>query len=682
MNCRLLSLFLAVAGIFPATAGLYADESERVPDEPVAMEIITVTANKTEENPQDIPLSISTLGEVDITDRSIEQTADVFQRMPNMHLTQMGPVGTTENIVSIRGISSFMSGGSVFGFFVDDVYYPSSNINLLDVERIEVLRGPQGTLYGKNTEAGVINIITREPENDWGGNVSLSYGSYNTLKADFSTSGALVEDTLLLRLAGRFENSDGYFTNTVNNDDQINESENYDGRVALLFRPTERLTADLKVNLQHYDGNYAEFTTFDQVQDGDLDISVNDPGTSETDIANGSLKLAYDMENVRLTSITTASDNDATFANDVDFTAYDYMELESGTDKKLYTEELRLNSHTTSPLKWTVGAYTFTSEEGLSILYEMKPYGVLLEEYGDTDSTGVALFGQADYTIARFVFTAGLRYEYEEKDFDYEWKGGDLVGYTSCTGTAEENFDAVLPKFAVTYNLTDTFRPYASVSRGFKSGGFNLSAEPGKAYDSEYTWNYEVGIKSELLDNRLLLNAALFYIDWKDLQVEQPSYPDYIVDNAAEATSKGVEVEVTARPARGLEIYGSVGFVDASFDEYTLDGVDYSGRDVPNSPSSTYSLGATFRFLQHWMVNAEINGTGKIYYEADNEKSQDSYQIVDLKTGYESETFDVYFWAQNLFDEAYATRAFEMSGEWWARSGDPLTVGMTLRYRF
>lgn len=682
MKHKLLCIVLTAGLILSASANVYADEDEQQKNQAVSLESITVTANKMEENPQDIPMSITSFDEIEILDRSIKQTSDIFQRIPNIHMTKMGPVGLSENIASIRGITSFMTGGSVFGFFVDEVFCPSADINLVDVQRIEVLRGPQGTLYGNNTEAAVINIITKDPENEWAGDISLSYGNYNTIETVLAGGGALVEEKLFLRLAGKFSSADGYFNNTVDDDDEVNEGETYDGRISLRYKPSEKLTADLKVNLQSYDTNYAEFSTFDKVMDGDFDISVNDPGKVDNDFASGSLKIAYDMKNVRLTSITTALNDDSSYGNDVDFTAYDYLGFEAGTDRSLYTEELRLNSLSASPLKWTAGVYLYTGEEDGSIFFDLKPYGVRSEQYGNTDSTGMAVFGQADYTIDRFVITAGLRYEHEEKDYDYEWKGGALVGYTPCAGSSEEDFDALLPKLALTYHATDNFRPYASVARGFKSGGFNLSSDPGEAYDSEYTWNYEVGFKSELFDNKVQLNAALFYIDWEDLQVEQPSYPDYIIKNAAEATSKGAELELSVRPVTGLEIYGSVGYVDATFDEYTLDGVDYSDKDIPNSPSHTYSLGSTYRFCEHWMVNAEINGTGTIYYEADNVKSQDSYRIVDLKAGYEADKFDVYLWGRNLFDEAYATRAFEMSNEWWARAGDPLTCGVTFRYRF
>ena len=662
--CLLPLLVLAVTG--------YAEETKTLED-------LTVTANKMEENPQDMPATISVFSDVDISDKSIKETQDVFLRVPNMHLTKMGPTGGFENIASIRGITSFMTGGSVFGFYVDEIYQPTFDINLIDVERIEVLRGPQGTLYGRNSEAGVINVISKEPENVWSADAKASYSSYNTQELFLAGNGALIPDKLFLRISGNYKRSDGFFENTANGDEDVNEGSSYDGKIALKYKPTSKLTADLKLNYQNYDSNYSEFSTFDKVQDGDLEVSVDDDGYVDRDFFSAALKLSYEIQKVKLTSITSALNNDYSNENDVDFTSSHVSGLQTNAKAEIYSQELRLNStDESSPLKWTSGIYLYNDNEEQKIDYSYYAYSAVYKQSGETEQTGAALFGQADYTIGNFTLTAGLRYEHEHQEFDYEWSGA----YTPTSGSADENYNALMPKAAISYRITEDVQTYVSVSRGFKSGGFNLSSDPGKAYDSEYTWNYELGVKSKLLQDRLILNAAVFYIDWTDMQVEQPSYPDYIVDNAAEATSKGFELEVRVLPMPWLDIYGSFGYVDAEFDEYTLDGVDYSDKKVTNAPQNTYSLGATMRFLENCFFNAEINGTGKIYYDVDNSKKQTSYEIVNVKAGYETEKYDIYLWANNLLDEAYSTRAFEMSGEWYARSGDPLTVGVDLVYRF
>lgn len=652
-------------------------------DQPVTLEEMTVTANKTEEDPQNIPSTISVFSDVDVSDKSIKETKDIFMRIPNMHLTKMGPTGGFENIASIRGITSFMTGGSVFGMYIDEVYQPSFDINFIDVERIEVLRGPQGTLYGRNSEAGVINIISKEPENKWTAEAKTSYSSYNTKELFLAGNGALIQDKLFMRLAGKYKSSDGFFENTANGDDDVNKGTNLDGKAGFKFKPSVKLTADLNLHYQNYDSNYSEFSTFDKVQDGDFEVSVDNEGDVERDFLSSSLKIAYDMQSVRFTSITSALNNEFSGGNDVDFTKASVMDLLTEKDSKIYSQELRLNSLSkTSPLKWTTGLYFYKETNDQKITFDMIPYNVSSKQIGDTEKAGAAIFGQADYTIGKFLVTAGLRYESEHQEFDYEWKDGAMMGYEEQKGSTDDDFSAIMPKAAISYRLTPEMQTYASVSRGFKSGGFNLSSDPGKSYDSEYTWNYEIGFKSKLADNKVMLNAAIFYIDWQDLQVEQPSYPDYIIDNAAEATSKGFELEARALPVSWLDIYGSYGYADAEFDEYKLNGVDYSGKNVPNAPNHTYSLGTTMRFLDHWFFNTEVNGTGKIYYNTENSKEQTSYEIVNLKVGYETERFDIYLWAANILDEAYSTRAFEMSGNWYARSGDPRTVGIEVGLRF
>jgi iron complex outermembrane receptor protein len=416
--------------------------------------------------------------------------------------------------------------------------------------------------------------------------------------------------------------------------------------------------------------------------DGDMKVNVDDPGDMSNNTYNSSLKIDYGMGKVRFTSITSAVRADTSNDNDLDFTQYKLMKLETSKDSKIFSQEFRLNSEDNSPLKWRTGAYLYSSEEKQNIDMSMFTYNVVSSQYGKTEKSSAALFGQMDYKIGKFVLTAGLRYENEHQEFDYEWSGGAMVGYTPVKGSAEEDFTALLPKAALMYNINDNSQSYISIAKGFKSGGFNISSEPGKSYDSEYTWNYEVGIKNKLAGGKLVVNAAAFYIDWSDMQVEQPSYPDYIIDNAAEATSKGLELEARFLPAAWLNLYGSFGYVDAEFDDYTLNGVDYSGKKITNSPDTTYSLGGVLRFMDHWFVNAEINGTGKIYYNAANSKEQTSYEIINAKVGYETERFDVYVWVDNLLDQAYATRAFEMSGNWYGRSGNPLTVGANVNLRF
>ncbi|WP_303851297.1 TonB-dependent receptor [Seleniivibrio woodruffii] len=650
--------------------------------EEVVLNPIEVTANKMSQDVQSVPAGITVFTDQDTADKGISQTKDIFERTPNMYLTKMGPLGY-ENMASVRGITSFMTGSPVLSFYVDDVYYPGFDINLLDVERIEVLRGPQGTIYGRNSEAGVINIITKQPENEWSGTFGASYGSYDTYDANFSGNGALIKDRLYVRTALKYTSTDGYFENVADGSDDVDKATAFDGKLAFTLVPNSSWNISLKADGQKYDSNYAEFSTFDKVKDGDFEVDVNQPGSVERDAYGLSLKADYEKGGGKFTSITNFRNEEYDSLNDLDFTSYDMMELSTYKKTDSFSQEFRyVSGGTASPIRFTSGLYFYKEKEEQKVGFDMIAYSVLSMRYGDTDTTGAAVYGQADYTVGKLVLTAGLRYENTQKDFDYRWAGGNMIGYTDTDGSTDRSFDAVLPKASVTYNFTDNFRAFVSASRGFRSGGFNLNSDVGRAYDSEFTWNYEAGVKAELLNRKMMLSASVFRIDWTDMQVEIPSYPDFVIENAAEARSKGFEAEVRYLPVGWAEIYAGAGFVNAEFEDYETSAADYSGNKVPNVPENTYNVGTTLRFLNNWFVNAEMTAAGKIEYDAENSMHQNSYQVANARIGYETEKFDVYLWAKNIFDEAYATRAFEMSGEWYARAGDPRTIGVNMNYRF
>jgi iron complex outermembrane receptor protein len=306
-----------------------------------------------------------------------------------------------------------------------------------------------------------------------------------------------------------------------------------------------------------------------------------------------------------------------------------------------------------------------------------------------TETLGIALFGEATYTfLDRLKITLGLRYDREQKDFDYtQTPSGPvlaMMGYAPDSGSRDDVFDAWLPKAAVSYQISEQVTPYVSVSRGFRSGGFNDKENVGSAYDPEFTWNYELGAKTSWMENRLQLNAALFYIDWSDMQVEvlTAGGTSVFIDNAGRATSKGAELELIARPLSGLEIMAGASFTDAKYDDYTQGVNVYDGSTVIDSPEYTMNIGATYRFLNGIFVNALYTHYGEVHFDPANTKSQESYGIASARVGYEGKGFDVYLYCRNIFDEEYATRAFEVNDVWYGRSGEPRVVGVNARVYF
>ena len=261
----------------------------------------------------------------------------------------------------------------------------------------------------------------------------------------------------------------------------------------------------------------------------------------------------------------------------------------------------------------------------------------------------------------------------------------------------DEDFDEWLPKFAFAYRWTPDLMTYANITKGYTRGGFNIfgaTSTAGIPYDSEYSWNYEVGLKSIWLDKRLTLNIAAFYIDWKDQQVIQRTSPtEAIFKNAAESSSKGFEVEALARPLTGVELTAGFGYTDVEFDEFTdsifdpVTGVkigetDFSGKKNAFVPEYTYNLGIQYRTMNGFFGRVDLLGVGNAYFDFANTEKQGAHELVNARLGYEQEHFQIYLWAKNLFDKEYVSRAFAYGDIFVGRAGEPQAFGVTLTARF
>lgn len=654
---------------------------------------VVVTADKMETDVQKTPSSISVLTSDTIETRQIEKTRDIFNAAPNMFFVKAGPdAHTGDSFAAVRGVTSFMSGAPVIGFYVDDMYIPGYDMPLFDIEKIEVLRGPQGTLYGRNSEGGVISVFTQKPGNELKAKISQSYGSYNTSTTNVVGSGPLIEDRLSFNVAAQFENSDGVFTNSANDSDSVDAYHTWTGRGSVYFTPNDELNLSLTFDGQTYDGHYAEFNKLSEVHDNPNNVTVDWAGNADKNACGNTFRAEWTPGDLKLLSITGYRHTYTRGDQDMDFTTADLTRYYITTDNDLFTQEFRLQSmKKNTPFKWITGMFLFHEEEDTTYKYAVgQDDATLAGEYfkhaGDTKTNGVAVFGQGTYALGPVDITMGLRYEYESKNFDYDNFATAAIKAAwlleNENGSSDTSYGAWLPKAAVNWHVTDNVMPYVSVSRGFRSGGFNLNAVPGQAYDPEYTLNYEAGAKTQWLGNTLTVNLAAFYIQWQDVQVIIPNYPDFEITNAGKAVSKGLELEAAWRPLAGLELFGNGAYTDARFTENSDGTNDYSGNRVPNVPLYTFSTGLTYRFWDNYMVSAENTCIGNVQFDQENTTEQSSYNLVNAKLGYESENADVYLWAKNLFGEKYATRAFTMNGEWYGRSGDPRAVGLTATVKF
>jgi iron complex outermembrane receptor protein len=443
---------------------------------------------------------------------------------------------------------------------------------------------------------------------------------------------------------------------------------------------------------------------------------VNDEGDSENDSNRQSLKVTYTFPWAELVSVTSRIDRSADAGGDLDGTPMDYMSYTQSNDKEQYAQEFRLVSPKgEEDLSWIFGLFASTKEYDYNQVFKFGsdfslPYQQTTEASYDDET--YAVFGQSTMRMldARFGITAGLRYEHAIRSIKrnryYTMYGmqlpinspylGALASSFSGVYDLEDNFDSLLPRFVLDYRITSEVMAYASAALGYKAGGFStITNDPAlSGYDPEYAWTYEIGLKSRLLNDRLMVNLSGFYTDVEDYQDRIVIDNVVSMKNAAKAKIYGAEAELRARPLSGLDIIASLGLLNTEYDDYTdtENGrtVRFDGNSIALVPDFQYNVAAQYRFPWGLYMRGEISGVGKFYFTRENidRMSQEGYEIVNAKIGYEAERFDVYVYGDNLFDEYYYTQLSDTTKYGvpgvteMGNVGDPLTFGIMVKYRF
>ncbi len=644
------------------------------------LDTITVTAQKQEENAQEVPLSISVFNDQNLDDLNIDSVSEIADFVPNLSIFFNGASGM--NSPSTRGIHAFVESMTVSsGLYVDGVPILSASgyeDTLLDIERVEVLRGPQGTLYGKNTETGVINIITKQPDNNFRGKISAEGGEDEKIQGTFNVSGPIMQDKLFFGLAGKYYDKDGFIENSLTGD-TVDDRNHWYGKGQLRWTPVEDLDISLIfARLEYDDGaNNMGLTEDGSAMFGlpslDNRETATDVGYNKSEVNSQILKVGYSFSDTfKLTSITTNRVYDDVRFADWDFTELKIMETTVDSRYNKLAQELRLDS-STDKLKWLLGIYYDRDDNDINTKVDSDSPAFQSTSDRDIDGDGYAVFGQASYSFGeKLSITAGLRYEEQEVDFT------DHVA-----GIREnETWNEVSPKITLDYLIAPEIMTYASVSKGYRSGGFNTYATDPQymTYDEEKLWSYEIGMKSTILNQRIIVNGALFYMDIKDMQVNEAvsAYESYLT-NAAEASAIGGEIDITARLTESLSLNASLGYTNIEFDKYEDALGDYEGNKNPYAPEYTFNIGAQYRNSQGLYVRCDLIGYGETYLDKENKYSRDPYKVVNAKIGYEMEDLDIYAYAKNLFDEKYDTVGI-FDGLYTVYS-EPREVGIKLTYR-
>lgn len=603
----------------------------------IVLEDIVVTAQKRETRLQDTPIAISAITDEALIARSASDTSVIASMAPNVQFQGAAPLsgGSFNATVFIRGVGQ--NDASVFndpgvGVYLDGVYLGRTTgavLDLADIERVEVLRGPQGTLFGKNAVGGAVSIISKQPTNTFEASVTGTVGNFDRTDVNGVISGPIVGDTVLGRLSVGYFRRDGY-VRRLTDDTFLGDKNAFGARGSVSIRPSDALTIDLAADYTRVRQNSAALTLLSVSPTGAPFLNVfnsavapnlpivapngvrslngswvtgnpfttyqSGPNVNDLDQYGftGTVNLEV-SDNLSLRSITAYRDLQSTFGRDGDNTPYDFRHTLDDIDQNQFSQELQLiGSLWDERLEFVVGGYYF-SERAIDDAVITLASGVysaagpaprnnlaldlVFQQYNDIRSKSYAGFANATFHITDTLSTTlGLRYTRERKtlySFERRYASGTFIVDPAVLRTLygryplQRTWDDWSPRIGLEYKPAQDVMLYASVSKGFKSGSFNGRATGSSAdvkpFNPEKVWNYEAGVKSQLFNRRLTLNLTAFRMDYSDIQVTVNRTPDNFVANAAAARLQGVELEFRATPARGLSFDGSVGYLDAKY---------------------------------------------------------------------------------------------------------------------
>jgi iron complex outermembrane receptor protein len=653
---------------------------------------IVVTAQRREEKAQDVALSISALAGETIEEAGIGRLEDFSFQLPNVYVT---PRELRTASISIRGIAADLNNPGLdqsVGVYVDGVYMGRAatlNASLFDLERIEVLRGPQGTLYGRNTIAGAMNIITRKPGDEARLDAEASLANYEAVRANAVASGPLAEGTVAASIGGFVDRRDGYYLNTATQT-RLDDLDSLGARAALRIAPSDLLEIIVRGDISRdrtHSGAYDLLSNgvfagapFADADPNDRRVAQDVNTTQDRDVRGVSAEVNIPVGGGTITSLTALRGFDWSNIQDNDYTILSMLATGIDEDQTQFSQEIRYVSPASSRFTYVVGVYYFW--QGLNTLSSVilgpdlgiYPTPQTLAINADVSTDSFAGFGRASFALSdRFSVAVGARYTKEKKRLLFSQTGDpfQVVAPTIAERRISRSDSAFSPSATLEWRPTSDILGYATVSRGFKSGGFNVfsvTATDDAQYRPEKVTSYELGLKTELLERRLRLNLAAFYMDYSDLQQNQlitggGGIARFQTSNAAAAHSTGIEIDAAARIGRDAQITGAYGYTDAEFDSYpnaTAAGADFTGNRLPFAPRHTASLAGewspalsgTLRLF----TRGEVAYRSRIFFGSDNSFSDDDLILVNARLGIgpDSDAWRLTLWARNLINARHA----------------------------
>jgi iron complex outermembrane recepter protein len=678
---------------------------------------IVVTAQKRDEELQKEPLAITAFSAKQVDDDRLWTIKDITAYVPNLYAANPGD---NRNVVSIRGITTtsydqavatYVDGVNQFGL---DTYIAQ----LEDIDHIEVLRGPQGSLYGRDAMGGVINIITRQPTNEFKGFADVDFGNYGLQRYNLGFRAPLVKDKLFLGASWLYTTQDGFYINEYTHS-RFDDQHSLMGNYYLKYLASDNLSITLNVKHVENRNNGAFPLAADPATAlaQPFTVDQNAVTTLIDNIFNGSLSINYTRHDFNFTSQSAYQSNYRYYKTpiDADFSPLDGISIVDNygpayNKVKVGTQEFRFSSPASqSAFKWVGGLYGFREDnpvkQGTYFGDDAKLFGSPMTDFTSIDINneklyGAAIFGQATYTFNKDLdVTVGLRYDYEHDNLSIEGEfqpNGQPATITQADTSAGHGFHALSPNASAYYHITGNNGLYATYSRGFRTGGISqLSSDPTQpplyAYDPETSNNYELGSKNTFFNDRLRFNADVFYTTVNNAQVPTLILPDAItiIRNAGKLHSYGAEAELMAKLFEGLEADYSFGYTHARYTSLLLSNngttANLNGNQQVFTPDITSLLAlqyerpldpsAKYKFI----ARAEWKYLGKQYFDLANTITQNPYNVFDGRVGVSTKNYGLYLWGGNLFNKHYIDYAYDFGA---SHLGNPRTFGVSLMGRF
>ena len=697
-------------GRYATALALSMSASSVMADVGVLDEII-VTADFRERTLIDVPLSLSVIDAETIAGAATQHFEELVSMVPNMNWSGDGNRARYFQIRGVGELAQYQGAPNPsVGFIVDDIDFSGIGTigTLFDMQRIEVLRGPQGTRYGANALAGLIFMQSTQPSGSFNGNVTLGAGQDDAFSAGLAFGGPIggsTGDSSAYRISVHRFQSNGFRDNPYLNKSDTNGRDETSVRGKIAWEAGSNWRLRLTGMFVDVADGYDAFAI-----DNSLTVLSDNPGRDAQRSIGASFKAVWNgSQSFSLTSITSVADSDIDFSFDADWgnsdawspVTYDYVSL-NDRQRQMLSQEIRLTSTDAGKIfqgsaDWLIGFYANRLAEDLATV-NLGDYFDPGFNFADSlddrlssnfDALSSAIFGQLDFSFGDSgTLSLGLRLERRTTD------------YADSSGLALDPAENMIGgELSYRVAINDQVTGFVSISKGFKAGGFNLGfVPPGqREFDQESMWNYEFGIKSLLADGRVMLNGSIFYSVRNDQQVEtslqlNPNDPAsfvFFTDNAATGKTVGVEAEMTWLPTDAIELYANVGLLNAEFDDYSTPTESLSGRDQAHAPRYTIATGGVYRHHSGAFARVDVSAKDEFYFDVSHDQKSASYWLANVRLGYESDRWSASVYARNLLNRQYAVRGFFFGNEppnfpdtLYIRQGDPRQIGLTVDMRF